>query len=103
MRECKHTDHTRRPHITIVFRQIISFTEATVFCLYTKLSKHDSCTQFYLINSYLHSGFNFNIQKKFVMCPAVNGKRCINGDPQQVKLPRPNNKINQNQTSIVIN
>ena len=35
--------------------------------------------------------------------PAVNGKRCINGDPQQVKLPRPNNKINQNQTSIVIN
>ena len=35
--------------------------------------------------------------------PAVNGKRCIDGDPQQVKLPRPNNKINQNQTSIVIN
>ena len=55
-------------HITIVFRQIISFTEATVFCLYTKLSKHDSCTQFYLINSYLHSYFTFNILKKFVLC-----------------------------------
>ena len=54
--------------MTKVFWERISFTEATVFCLYTKLSKHDSCTQFYLINSYLHSGFNFNIQKKFVMC-----------------------------------
>ena len=61
------TVHGSRGHIAFVFRQIISFTEATVFWLYTKLSKHDSCTQFYLINSLLHSYFTFSILKKFVL------------------------------------
>ena len=38
-------------HTANFLREGISFTEVTVFWLYTKLSKHNSCTQFYLINS----------------------------------------------------
>ena len=55
------------PHTANFIRERISFTEVTVFWLYRKLSEHNSCTQFYLINSLLHSNFTFSILKKFAV------------------------------------